>query len=138
VQDFFESINEAAELGKLSMKDKVRMARLKMRGPARIFYSTQPRLKAEGIDFAEFQTTFIERFRSKQTDQLNYVRLQNSPQEKDESPEAYLGRLRKLCQRTIPQADGPEERTTDIEQGSGAEASSGLYWWATKSPRETY
>jgi hypothetical protein len=65
----------------------------KLRGSARLFYSTQPRLKAEGVDFGEFQAVFIERFRIKQTDQFNYVGLQNSPQEKDESPETYLDRL---------------------------------------------
>jgi hypothetical protein len=108
VQDFFESINEAAELGKLSMKDKVRMAKLELRGPARLFYSTQPTLKAEGVDSAEFQTAFIERSRVKQTYQFNYFRLRKSPQEKDESPETYLDRLRKLRQRPIPQEDTPK------------------------------
>jgi hypothetical protein len=62
VQDFFTSINEAAELGRLSSKDKVRIARLKLRGPAKLFYSTQPRLQENYIDFVEFRTAFIERF----------------------------------------------------------------------------
>jgi len=45
VTEFFESINEAAEMGKLSAKDKVRLARLKLRGAARVFYSAQPQLR---------------------------------------------------------------------------------------------
>jgi hypothetical protein len=109
-QEFFESINEAAELGRLSAKDKVRIVRLKLRGPAKLFYSTQPRLEEDGVDFAVFQAVSTERFRVKQTDQFNYVRLQNSPQGKEESPEAYLDRLRKLCHRTISKADTPEEQ----------------------------
>ena len=37
VWEFFESVNEAAEIGRLSSKDKVRLARLKLRGAARLF-----------------------------------------------------------------------------------------------------
>ena len=42
VTEFFESIVGAAEMGKLSLKDKVQLARLKLRGAARMFYSAQP------------------------------------------------------------------------------------------------
>jgi hypothetical protein len=87
----------------------VRIARLKLRGASRLFYSTQPRLQEDGVDFAVFQAVFTERFRFKQTDQFNYVRLQNSPQDNGESPGSYLDRLTKLCQRTISQGDTPEE-----------------------------
>jgi hypothetical protein len=37
VHEFFESINEAAKMGNLSSKDKVRLARLKLKGTARSF-----------------------------------------------------------------------------------------------------
>jgi len=37
VIEFFESINEAAEMGRRSSKDKVHLARLKLRGPAIVF-----------------------------------------------------------------------------------------------------
>jgi hypothetical protein len=52
-QIFFEAINEAAEMGRLSAKDKLRLARLKLRGVAKSFYSTQPELKGDeqGPDF---------------------------------------------------------------------------------------
>ena len=40
VWEFFESVHEAAEMGRLSSKDKVRLARLKLRGAARLFYSS--------------------------------------------------------------------------------------------------
>lgn len=42
VTEFFESIDEAAEMGRLTAKDKVHLARLKLRGTARSFYSAQP------------------------------------------------------------------------------------------------
>ena len=40
VTEFFESIIEAAEMGRLSAEDKVRLARLKLRGAARMFCFT--------------------------------------------------------------------------------------------------
>jgi len=45
----FESIFEAAEIGKLSVKDKVRLARLKLERAARMLYASQPRLRADDI-----------------------------------------------------------------------------------------
>jgi hypothetical protein len=66
VYDFFE----AAEMGRLSAKDKLRLARLKIRGTAKSFYSTQIELKSDDIEYADFKAAFIQRFEDKQTDQL--------------------------------------------------------------------
>jgi len=96
VIEFFESINEAAEMGRLSPKDKVRLARLKLRGAARTFYSAQPQLRVDDISYKDFRTAFVNRFKDKHTDQYHYARVQNASQEKNESPEVFLDRLRKL------------------------------------------
>jgi hypothetical protein len=101
VLEFFVSINEAAEMGRLSSKDKVRLARLILRGAARTFYSSQPQLRADDIAYEEFLPAFVKRFKDKHTDQFHYARMQNASQENNESPEVFLDRLRKLCQRTI-------------------------------------
>jgi hypothetical protein len=105
VHEFFEAIDEASEMGRLSAKDKLRLARLKLKGLAKAFYSTQPELKGDEIEYADFKAVFVQRFKDKWTDQYNYARLQNASQAKDESPEMYLDRLRKLCQRTIQQTE---------------------------------
>jgi len=110
VMEFFENIEEAAEMGRLDAKDKVRLARLKLRGAARTFYSTQPSLKADDVTYEVFKTTFINRFKEKHTDKYNYARLQNAVQEKKESPEVFPDRLRKLCQRTIQPSDNAVEQ----------------------------
>ena len=89
--EFFESINEAAEMGHLSSKDKVRIARLKLKGPAKLFYLAQPQLKADDISFEEFRTAFKERFKDKHTDHYHYVRLQNASQEKKREPRSIFG-----------------------------------------------
>ena len=107
--EFFESVDEAAELGKLSAKDKVRSAKLKLRGAAGLFYSAQPELRADDL-YENFCAAFITRFQDKHTDQYNYARVQNASQERNESPEVFLDRLRKLCQRTIRSSANPVEQ----------------------------
>jgi hypothetical protein len=69
-------------MGRLCSKDKVRLARLKLRGAARIFYSAQPLLRADDITYEEFQNTFVNRLKDKHTDQYHYASVQNASQEK--------------------------------------------------------
>jgi hypothetical protein len=64
-------------MGNGSSKGKVRLARLKLRGAARVFYSAQPQLKVDDITCEEFQATFVNWFKDKHTNQCNYARLQN-------------------------------------------------------------
>jgi hypothetical protein len=110
VNEFFESLEEAAEIGRLTSKEKVRLARLKLRGIARYFYSAQPQLKADDVTYECFRAAFVSRFKDKHTDQHNYARLQNAVQDKNESPEAFLDRLRKWYQRTIQSSNNPVEQ----------------------------
>jgi hypothetical protein len=67
-------------------------------------------LQADDVTYEEFRTAFVNRFRNKQTDQYNYTRLQNASQEKNESPEIFLDRFRKLCQRTVQHSNDPIEQ----------------------------
>jgi len=87
-------------MGRLTAKDKVHLAKLKLRCIARTFYSAQSELRADDVTYAAFRTAFITRFKDKHTDQY-HTRVQNASQEKGESPEMFLDRLRKLCQWTI-------------------------------------
>ena len=120
VTEFFESITEAAEMGRLSAKDKVRLATLKLRGATRMFYVSQPELRADDISYADFCAAFVNRFKDKHPDQYHYARLQNASQEKNESPEVFLDRLRELCQRTIRSSDKPlEQGIINQEAGKG-------------------
>jgi hypothetical protein len=97
-------------MGRLSSKDKVRLARLKLRGAARTYYSAQPQLKADDVSYEDFRTAFVNRSQDKHTDQYHYARMQNAPQDRNESPEVFLDRLRKLCQRTIRSSANPVEQ----------------------------
>ena len=86
VYEFFEAIDEAAEMGRLSTKDKVRLARLKLRGVAKSFYSTQQGLKGDDVEYADFKTEFVQRFKDKQVDQYHYTSLEDASQEKTRVP----------------------------------------------------
>jgi hypothetical protein len=108
--EFFESVEEAAEMGRLTSKDKVRLARLKLRGVARAFYSAQPQLKGDDVTYDDFRKAFVNQFKDKHTDQYNYARVQNAVGDKNEGPEAFLDRLRKWCQRTIRSSSNPVEQ----------------------------
>jgi hypothetical protein len=97
-------------MGRLTSKDEVRLARLKLRGLARAFYSSQPQLKADDVTYEDFRDTFVIRFKDKHTDQYKYARVQNALQDNNESPEAFLDCLRKWCQRTIQSSSNPAEQ----------------------------
>jgi len=119
VTDSFESIDEAAEMGRLSAKDKVHLAKLKLRGIAKSFYSAQPELRADDITYAAFQTAFVNQFKDKHTDQYHYTRVQNASQEKGESPKMFLDHLRKLCQRTIRSSENAIEHAVINQEAAG-------------------
>jgi len=82
------------------MKSEIHLARLKLRGPARVFYSAHLQLRADDVTFEEFRTAFVNRFKDKHTEHY-HARVENASQEKNEIPEAFLDRLRKLS------TDGP-------------------------------
>ena len=110
VWEFFESVNAAAEMRRLNSKEKVRLPRIKLTGAARLFYSSQPQLRAEDISYDEFRTAFVNRFQDMHTDHYQYARVQNASQEKNESSEVFLDRLRKLYQQTDRSSAYPVEQ----------------------------
>jgi hypothetical protein len=71
---------------------------------------------ADDVTYERFKELVIERFKNKNTAQYHYVRLQMATQEKNESPEMFLGRLRKMCQRTVrSSADAREQAAFTLE-----------------------
>jgi len=62
------------------------------------------------VSYEDFRTAFVNRFQDKHTDQYHYARVKNASQEKNESPEVFLDRLRKLCQRTVRSSENPVEQ----------------------------
>jgi len=98
-------------MGRVTVKDKVHLVKLKLRGVSKLFYSAQPELKADDVTYAALRAAFINRFKDKHTDQYHYTRVQTASQEKGVSPVMFLDRLRKLCQRTVRTSDNAVEQT---------------------------
>jgi hypothetical protein len=76
-------------MGRLSSKDKVHLAKLKLRGPARVFYSAQPQLRADDVTFADSRTAFVNRFPDQHTDQYHYARVRNASRRKMKAPKHF-------------------------------------------------
>jgi hypothetical protein len=83
VLEFLESINKAGEMGRLSSKDKVQLARLKLRGAARTFFTSQPQLMADDVCYEEFRAAFVQRIEDKHTDRFCYARALTASQEEN-------------------------------------------------------
>ena len=62
VTEFFESIDEVAEMGRLTAKNNVHLIWLKLRGTARSSYSLKPELRVD-VTSAAFKTAFMTRFK---------------------------------------------------------------------------
>ncbi|KAJ4428190.1 hypothetical protein ANN_24205 [Periplaneta americana] len=101
VTSFFDQIERITTMGRLTDKDAVQIAILKLRGTARTYYDTTPELQAVDISFKDFKENFIARFKDKRSMQYHYLKLQNAMQEKHESPEEFCDRVRRLSLKTI-------------------------------------
>jgi hypothetical protein len=97
-------------MGRLTATDKVHLAKLKLKCPVKLFYTAQSDLRADDVAYMTFRTAFVNRFKDKHTDQYNYTTLQIASQEKNESTEVFLDRLRKLCQRMIRRTENAVEQ----------------------------
>lgn len=116
VNEFFENIERAAQVGNWTETDKVSILKLKLKGPAALFLNSNAELKRVDITFTELREVFVERFRVKQLDQFHYVALQNAAQHKNESPEAFADRCKRLCAKTIRQvADAEQQKIINDE-----------------------
>lgn len=116
VNEFFENIERAAQVGNWTESDKVSILKLKLKGPAALFLNSNAELKGVDITFKKLQEAFVERFRVKQLAQFHYVALQNAAQHKNESPEAFADRCKRLCTKTIRQvADAEQQKIINEE-----------------------
>jgi hypothetical protein len=116
VQEFFQQIDDAGEIANWSEDDKVRIVALKSKGAARRFLNSNPKLDRKNLKYDLLQREYIERFKQKQLPQYHYTALQTASQKKDESPEMFADRCRKLCENTIRQVSNPTEQKVIIEE----------------------
>jgi len=116
VRSFFESIENAAILGRWKPQYRVTAVKLKSKGAAEAFLSSAfdfTKVGADGLPVVDYDTikrACYERFTSKKNDQFHYRQLQMACQKPGESIAQFAERIRSLGQLTIAETDDPEKR----------------------------
>ena len=101
IEEFFASIEGAAQLGHWEEADQIRIAVLKLTEAARLFYNGCPELHVKDVSWQTFKGVFSQRFRDTHTDQHNFMQLQTARQKKNESPQQFADRCRALAQKVM-------------------------------------
>lgn len=116
VTEFFNKIDRAAKSGNWSDSDKITVAILKLTGQAALFLSSSEEANRDDISYQRFRDIFVERFKIKHLDQFHYSALQNASQHRNETPEQFADRCRRLCSRTIRQVPDPNQQAIINEE----------------------
>jgi hypothetical protein len=80
---------------------------LKLTNTARDFYNGTQELHDSKISWTAFKADFFHRFRDVRTDQYHFTQLQLARQKKDEWPQEFADRYRRLARKTVPQVEDP-------------------------------
>jgi hypothetical protein len=116
VQDFLDTIESAASVGKWTDEDMILIATLKLTDTARTFYIATPELHAADITWPSYKSIFLQRFKDTRTDQFHFCQLQSSRQRKDESPLDFTDRCKALARNIVPQVADPATQKIYNEQ----------------------
>jgi len=107
IEEFFASIEGAAQIGNWEEADQIRIAVLKLTEAARLFYNGCPELHVKDVTWKTFKGVFSQRFRDTHTDQHNFMQLQTARQKKNESPQQFADRCRALAQKVMCKTGDP-------------------------------
>jgi hypothetical protein len=107
LEEFIESIDSAADLGRWTSSDCFRVAILKLAGPARSFYNTCSELHTDDVTWDKFKRAFRQRFRDARTDQFHFLRLQTAKQGKNEGLQEFADRCRTLAHKVMRRDSDP-------------------------------
>ena len=107
IEEFFASIEGAAQIGKWEEPDQVRIAVLKLTDAARLVYNGCPELHEKDVTWQMFKSVFSQRFKDTHTDQYHFMQLQTARQKKNESPKQFADRCRALSQKIMCKTNDP-------------------------------
>jgi GTP cyclohydrolase II len=107
LEEFFSSIEGLAQIGRWDESDKIRIAVLKLKGAAKLFYNRCPQLHTQQVTWETFKAAFSQRFRDVHSDKFHFMQLQTARQKKEESPREFADRCRSLAQRVMCKVDDP-------------------------------
>jgi hypothetical protein len=107
LEEFLDSVDNAAQLGRWTSSDCVRVAVLKLAEPAKSFYNTSTELHNEAVNWETFKKVFRQCFRDARTDQFHFLRLQTAKQGKNEGPQEFADRCRALAHKVMRRDNDP-------------------------------
>ena len=99
LEEFIDSIEAAARIGRLQDRDNVEIAVLKLTDSAKLFYQGCAELHAQDALWQTFKEVFRQRHRDVHTDQYHYIKLQTARDGKNENPVEVADRCRALAQK---------------------------------------
>jgi hypothetical protein len=107
LQEFLSAVENMAEMGNWSDRDKVRIATMKLEDTARIFVEAAPEIGGREVSWANFKNALQQRFRDPRTDDFHYLQLVSVKQKMGKSVLSFTDRVRTLGRKITPTSDDP-------------------------------
>jgi hypothetical protein len=106
-EEFFASIEGAAQIGKWEEPDQFRITVLKLTHAARLVHNGCPKLHEKDVTWQTFKSVFSQRCKGTHTDQYHFMQLQTARQMQNESPQQFSDRCRALSQKIMCKTSDP-------------------------------
>ena len=107
MEEFFSSIEGAAQVGLWDNSDRFNVAVLRLTVGAKQFYNGCLELHSPDADWQKFKTVFRNMYRDTHTDQYHFLRLQTARQGRNVTPLEIADRCRALSQKTVCKVADP-------------------------------
>jgi hypothetical protein len=108
LHEFLSAVENMAEMGNWSDKDKVRIATMKLEDAARVFVEAAPEIRGREVSWADFKKALQHRFRDPRTDHFHYLQLVSVRQKIGENVLSFADRVRTLGRKITPTSGGAE------------------------------
>lgn len=120
VEKFIQTIEDVAESGNWSEKDRLLVCRTKVLGAAAACLEAHPELREREATWEMYKKVFRERFRDVAKPEHYLLKLHSLRQERDESVRAFATRCRALGEQALSHEGSAEEKKgarTQLEKG---------------------
>jgi hypothetical protein len=102
LHEFLTAVENMADMGNWSERDKVRIATMRLEDAARTYVAAAPEFRGPSVTWENFKTALLQRFRDTRTDNFHYSQLHSAKQKADETVLAFSDRVRMLGRAIAP------------------------------------
>jgi hypothetical protein len=107
LQEFLSAVENMAEMGNWSDRDKVRIATMKLEDAARVLVEAASEIRGREVSWADFKKALQQRFRDPRIDNFHFLQLVSVKQKMGESVLSFADRVRTLGRKITPTSDDP-------------------------------